>query len=502
MRWLPVLPSGDRSTGDASVGSKTLPAGALGDALVDGAPQDALLTADASAAVPFERRVWIEVFGCQMNKLDSELLLDVLLDGGYALCDRLEDAGVILYNTCAIREQAENKVFSKVGQLKALKRRRPDVVIGVLGCGAQNHQHDIFRRYPHVGIVCGPGEFLRLPDLIDEARRVGQVAALRLDTPVRTRRTANLGPNPYQAFISVMRGCDMVCTYCVVPKTRGPEISRPVRDIIDEAKVLVDAGVREITLLGQTVNSYGKRLGRGRSIGLQHVLHELDKIAGLERIRFITSHPRFMNPELIDAMASLEKVTEYLHLPVQSGSDNVLRRMQRSYSTRHYRKVIEQCRERIPDLALATDWIVGFCGETDAEFEESVQLLREMRYQGSFIFRYSERAGTAAAALPDDVPEDVKRERNQILLDVQQEISREVYRASVGRETEVLVEGVSKKDANRWSGRNRRHQIVVFPKEPAADGSSVPDLTGKLVPVRVVDATPLVLVGEQCGAAS
>jgi tRNA-2-methylthio-N6-dimethylallyladenosine synthase len=443
--------------------------------------------------VPLSRRVYLEVFGCQMNKLDAELLVGALADEGYRLTGSPGTAGVILYNTCAVREQAENRVFSKVGALRRLKERRPETVIGVLGCSAQNHREAIFQRYPHVGIVCGPGEFLRLPELIEAARRGEQVAALDLETAPRFQRTRNLGPSPFQAYVSVMRGCDQACTFCVVPKTRGRELSRPVREIIDECHALADGGVREITLLGQTVNSYGKRLAKRRAIGLHHVLHELDRIPGLERIRFITSHPRFMSTELIDAMAGLEKVCEYLHLPVQSGADSVLRRMLRTYTADEYRRVLDECREKIPDLGLATDIIVGFCGETDREFAETLRLVEEMRYQGAFVFRYSERAGTRAAESEDSVPEAVKRERNQAVLELQERISRDVYRSRVGNIEEVLVEGVSKHDAGRLTGRNRRHQIVVFP------GTLGEGLAGRLVPVRVVDSTALVLIGERIG---
>jgi tRNA-2-methylthio-N6-dimethylallyladenosine synthase len=475
MRWLPVIPHSPTATPDRP----THAVGILDDM-------------DARDA-PFEKRVYMEVFGCQMNKLDAELMLGVLSEAGYRVTGNPRDAGVILYNTCAIREQAENRVFSKLGQLRSLKRRRPELVIGVMGCSAQNHQHAIFKRYPHVGIVCGPGEFLRLPELVDAARGGGQVAALDLEREVKFTRTRNLGPNPFSAFVSVMRGCDMACTFCVVPRTRGPEVSRPVREIVDECRALVDGGVREITLLGQTVNSYGKRLAPGRRIGLQHVLHELNKIRGLERIRFITSHPRFMNADLIAAMGNLEKVCEYLHLPVQSGSDAVLRRMQRSYTVAHYRKVAADSRERIRGLALATDVIAGFCGETEAEFQETVQLMEEIRFHGAFVFRYSERPDTAAARLADDVPEEVKHERNQALLELQKRVSLEWNRQAVGSVAEVLVEGLSKRDGARWSGRNRAHQIVVFPRR---DGEK---LEGRLVDVRITDCTPLVLVGERAG---
>lgn len=453
--------------------------------------------------VPWEKRVYFEVFGCQMNKLDSELMVDVLLEDGYRLTGDIRDAGVILYNTCAVREQAENRVFSKVGALKPLKRKRPGLVIGVLGCSAQNHREAIFKRYPQVGIVCGTGEFLRLPELIQIARKGGQVAALKLDldnTP-RFTRTKNLGPSPFQAFLSVMRGCDQACTFCVVPRTRGKEVSRPVREILDEAKALADGGVREITLLGQTVNSYGKRVdgARSRAIGLHHVLYELNKVSGLERIRFITSHPRFMSPELIDAMAGLEKVCEYLHLPVQSGSDNVLKRMLRTYTIDHYRHVVASCREKIRGFSLATDIIVGFCGETEEEFQATVRLLEEIRFQGAFVFRYSERKGTRAAESADDVAEEVKHERNQIILKLTQKIAAELNRDRVGSLEEVLVEGPSKLDPSRLTGRSRANQIVVFPGR-AEDGSIDDRLVGKLVQVKIVDSTPLVLVGERAGA--
>ena len=444
--------------------------------------------------VAAERRVYFEVFGCQMNKLDAELMMSVLYDEGYRLTRNVEDAGVLLFNTCAVREHAENRVFSKIGALKALKKRRPEVVIGVLGCSAQNHGETILQRYPHVGIVCGTGEFLRLAELIVAARQSGQVAALDLDRAQTFNRTRNLGPNPFHAYISVMRGCDQACTFCIVPRTRGKEVSRPVREIVEEAHCLVDAGVREITLLGQTVNSYGKRLAKQRRIGLHHVLHELNKIRGLERISFITSHPRFMFPELIDAMADLEKVTEYLHLPVQSGSDAVLARMLRTYTVDQYCRTIDALRQKIPDLGLATDVIVGFCGESDAEFEETLRLLEALRFQGAFVFKYSERPGTRAANLyRDDVPEQVKKERNQRVLAVVERHAREIYRERIGRVEEALVEGPSKRDGNRLTGRNRRHQIVVFP------GRIDEALAGKLAAVRITDATNVVLVGERVG---
>jgi len=264
---------------------------------------------------------------------------------------------------------------------------------------------------------------------------------------------------------------------------------------VEEVRELADRGVVEVTLLGQTVNSYGKRLAPNRKIGLHHLLYELNKIRGLERIRFITSHPRFMTPDLIDAMADLEKVCEYLHLPFQSGSDAVLRRMLRTYTVEHYRGVIARSRARIRNFAVATDVIVGFSGETDQEFAETYRLMEEIRFQGAFIFKYSRRPGTRAAKMPDDVPEEVKKERNRILLELQERLSGEIYRERVGAVEEVLVEGPSRNDPSRLTGRNRANQIVVFPGRPAQG------LEGRLVRVRVTSATPLTLIGERLEAA-
>lgn len=450
---------------------------------------------DAGGDPPIEKRVHFEVFGCQMNKLDAELMLATLLDHGYVLTGDIDRAGVILFNTCAVRQHAVDRVFSKIGRLRLRKKREPHLVIGLLGCVAQHEGKELLRRFPHLDLVCGTAEFLRLPELIEAARKGGPVTALDLRAPVRIERRRNLGPHPAQAYVSVMRGCDQACTFCVVPMTRGKEISRPVAEVVEEVRELVDRGVAEVTLLGQTVNSYGKRLAPNRKIGLHHLLHELNKIRGLERIRFITSHPRFMTQDLIDAMADLEKVCEYLHLPFQSGSDAVLRRMLRTYTIDHYRGVIARSRARIRNFAVATDVIVGFSGETDQEFAETYRLMEEIRFQGAFIFKYSRRPGTRAAKMPDDVPEAVKKERNQILLELQERVSGEIYRERVGAVEEVLVEGPSRNDPSRLTGRNRANQIVVFPGRPAQG------LEGRLVQVRITSATPLTLIGERLEAA-
>ena len=441
-----------------------------------------LLSSPNSGTEDLRKRVYFEVFGCQMNKLDAELMLGTLLENGYTLTDRIEDAGAALYVTCSVRQHAEDRVLSKIGRLKARKKNDPDFVVGLLGCMAQNQPELTAKKYPQIDIFCGTAEFLRIPQLIEDARDSrdrSPILAIDLQADLKFERRRNYGPRATQAFVSVMRGCDMTCTFCIVPKTRGKEISRSVAEIVDESRALVDDGVREITLLGQTVNSYGKTLAPGRRIGLQHLLH-----AGV----IVT----FMG-ELIAAMGELESVCEYLHLPVQSGSNSVLKRMNRVYTVEHYRKVIQECRELIPGFALATDFIVGFPGETDADFEASCRLMEEMEFQGSFVFKYSPRPDTKANEYPDDVPEPVKQERNQRLLEIQRKTSERIYQSRVGQVDEVLVEGPSRKDARRFTGRNRAHQIVVFPLPEDVSSSHV---VGKILPVKIVSATALTLQGE------
>ncbi len=438
------------------------------------------------------KRVYLEVFGCQMNKLDAELMLATLLENGYSMTDDIDAAGVVLYVTCSVRQQAENRVFSKIGRLRERKTRERDFVIALMGCMAQNQPEETRKRFPYLDIICGTAEFLRLPALIEQARTDGAVMAVDLDVELRYKRRQNLGPRRTQAYVSVMRGCDMVCTFCIVPRTRGREISKPIHEVVDEVRALVDDGVREVTLLGQTVNSYGKRLAPGRRIGLHHLLHQLDKISGLDRIRFITSHPSFMSADLIDAMGSLEKVCEYLHLPIQSGDDAVLKRMKRGYTVGQYRAVVEACRERIPGFRLATDFIVGFPGESDAAFESTCRVLEEFEFQNSFVFKYSPRPQTPAHEVADDVPTAVKQERNQRLLEIQKDVSSRVYAQSVGGLVDVLVEGPSRHDPDRYTGRNRAYQICVFPVAPD-EGER---LVGQILPVRIDRATHLTLQGE------
>ena len=309
-------------------------------------------------------KVFIHAFGCQMNKLDAELALSALRRAGYEEAATPDEADVVLYNTCSVRAHAEERVYSNVGKLKSLKRRKPRLIIGILGCMAQKDGEKIFERLPHVDLVCGTREFPRIAELIEEARRADRVLACSEDAAVSEAREISVRPNRRRAFLGIMRGCDNYCAYCVVPYVRGPEISRPVAEVVDEAKRLADDGCREITLLGQNVNSYGKSFTPSAD-ALADLLARLDKITGLARVRFVTSHPKDMSREILEAVRDLPTVCEHLHMPAQSGSDRVLAAMNRRYTARGYRDLVALARELVPGIAIASDFIVGFPGETE-----------------------------------------------------------------------------------------------------------------------------------------
>ena len=433
------------------------------------------------------KTVFFETFGCQMNKLDAELSLGLLQEEGYKIVDKVDDADVILFNTCSVRQHAEDKVYSHLGALKTLKKRHPEVIVGVLGCMAQKDGEAIFKRMPHVDLVCGTRMFSRLPEMLLKIRNHGShVLAIDEDQIVNVKRAVTYRPNFYQAFVTVMRGCDNYCSYCIVPYVRGREISRTIADVKEEVQSLVSNGCKEVTLLGQNINSYGKGLDGNVTLG--NLLSELNELDGLDRIRFVTSHPADMSHDLIRTMSRLDKVCEYLHMPAQSGSDEVLKRMRRGYTAGYYRELISYARELIPHLTVASDFIVGFPGETEEDFQETVQLMEDIRFQNCFIFKYSPRTGTKAAELKDDVPDKTKRARNMKLLELQKQISLEENKKIIGKEMQVLVEGASKSDPNRLSGRTRQNHIVVF------NGSQ--DLGGKLAGVVIHEVTDLTLFGK------
>ncbi|MDO8132473.1 MAG: tRNA (N6-isopentenyl adenosine(37)-C2)-methylthiotransferase MiaB, partial [Candidatus Brocadiales bacterium] len=407
------------------------------------------------------KTVFFETFGCQMNKLDAELSLGLLQEDGYKIVDKIDEADVILFNTCSVRQHAEDKVYSHLGALKTLKKRRPDVIVGVLGCMAQKDGKSIFKRMPHVDLVCGTRMFSHLPELLLKIKNHGShVLAIDENQVVNVKRAVTYRPNIFQAFVTVMRGCDNYCSYCIVPYVRGREISRTIADIKEEVQSLVSNGCKEITLLGQNINSYGKSLSENITLG--DLLTELNELEGLERIGYVTSHPKDMSKELIRTMSRLKKVCEHLHMPAQSGSDLVLKKMHRGYTCSDYRVLISYAREQIPSITIASDFIVGFPGETEGDFQETVKLMEEIRFQNCFIFKYSTRTGTKAAELKDDVPDETKRARNIKLLELQKQISLKENKKIIGKKMQVLVEGASKSDANRLSGRTRQNHIVVF----------------------------------------
>jgi tRNA-2-methylthio-N6-dimethylallyladenosine synthase len=445
-------------------------------------------------------------YGCQMNKLDSELVESKLRQLGYVAADGEHEADVVLLNTCSVRQHAEDRVWSKLGRLRIRKRSEPGLVVGVLGCMAQEHKRYLLSRMPHVDLVVGPSAFGDIDATVEAARQKNrQLVAER--EPAQTRhevlgagvvqvdqgvsgdtivRDVKVRPHRSQAYVSIMRGCNMPCTYCIVPTTRGEEVSRPVADIVAEAQRLCDDGVTEITLLGQTVNAYGRDLADKAT--LAQLLRELHAIPALRRLAFITSHPNFLGPDLIDALAELPKLARYLHLPVQSGSNRVLKAMRRGYTRERYLARVQQLLAKAPDFELHSDFIVGYPGETVEDFEASVSLLREVGYAQSYVFTYSPRPGTVAAELADDVPQAEKERRNQVMLAVQEELTLARNQALVGRTVEVLVEGQGKVEG-RLTGRTNQHRLVHFASQDVS-------LVGQYVPVRVHEALAHSVVGE------
>ena len=452
-------------------------------------------------------RYHLTSYGCQMNKLDSELVEARLQQRGYVPANEEAAADVVLINTCSVRQHAEDRVWSKLGKLRIRKRSEPELVVGVLGCMAQEHKRYMLSRMPHIDVVVGPSAFGDIDDTVERARaKNAQLAASReparsrhdvvgagvltVDDGVsgdRIRRDVRVRPLKSQAYMSIMRGCNMPCSYCIVPTTRGDEISRPIADLVDEANRLCDDGVTEITLLGQTVNAYGRDL-KGQDATLARLLRSLHEIPALRRLAFITSHPNFLSPDLIDAIAELPKVARFLHLPAQSGSNRVLKAMRRGYTVERYKKRIDQLWSKAPDVELHSDWIVGYPGETAADFDETVAFCREIGFAQSYVFKYSPRPGTLASDLVDDVPTAEKERRNQVLLAVQEELTAAKHRALLGETVEVLVEGPSKV-AGRMTGRTAQHRLVHF---DSVDGA----LAGQYVPVRVTEALAHSCVGE------
>jgi tRNA-2-methylthio-N6-dimethylallyladenosine synthase len=484
------------------------------------------------------QKFYIETVGCQMNVLDSELASSGLMRSGLIPTTDRRDADVILFNTCSIRQHAEDKIYSALGRLKNWKSHKPYGVLGVLGCMAQKDQNMIFQRAPHVDLVLGPGQLEQLPETVHrlleeklyqnhdrqshdgqsrdhhgaengaetgqrllvslkrlEHRHTEVIESFRLFDPVRNSEAR---PSRFQAMVRIMFGCDKFCTYCIVPSVRGPEQSRPPQEILNEVRTLVDQGAVEITFIGQTVNSYRYKEGE-KTTKLADLLYHTSEINGLRRIRFVTNYPRGMDDELLQAVRDLPKVAEHLHVPAQSGSDTVLQRMKRNYTASEYRELVDRIYVTIPDASMTCDIIVGFCGETDEEFRQTVELVKYGRFKNSFIFKYSERPGTKSAELyPDDVPESVKKVRNNELLEIQDKISLEQNCRFIGKTVEILVEGVAKRFETggvQLSGRTSCDRIVVF---------DAPDdrLTGQFLKLQIRDAAPFTLFARSLDTAN
>jgi len=436
------------------------------------------------------KKLFIQTYGCQMNQYDSEKIAQVLARKDYVQTDRIDNADEILLNTCSVRDKAEQKVYSALGSWKEFKDYRDGVIIGVGGCVAQQEGENLLKRVPHLDLVFGTHNIQKLPEMIEQvenSRARPVETAFYRDPAYMDDGELRTQVDGVKAFVTIMQGCNKVCSFCIVPHVRGREVSRPSDKILVEIESLARHGVKEVMLLGQNVNSYGKLTPGEWSFA--ELLARVDEIDGLRRIRFTTSHPQDLSPELIEDFATLRNLCEHLHLPVQSGSDSVLTRMRRGYTLADYLDRLHRLRARCPNVALSTDIIVGFPGETDAEFEQTLELLREVEYDDIYSFNYSPRPQTVSAKIyPDDVPDDVKKDRLKKVQTLQREISLAKNRQRIGDCEEVLVDGPSKLKTEQVMGRTRANRIVNLA------GST--RLIGEFVQVRITSATAYSLLGE------
>ncbi len=440
-----------------------------------------------------KRRFYIETYGCQMNVADSELMAGILAAAELTPVDAPEAADVILLNTCAIREHAEQRVLGRIGQLQRVRRDRPGLKLGVVGCMAQELKGELLAKSGGVDFVVGPDGYRDLPRLLDDLdssreRRV-HAKLLRVEPYARL---LPLRKDPFSVWVSIIRGCDKFCSYCIVPYTRGRERSRAVADVLSEVEAAAGDGAREVTLLGQNVNSYRGDDGAGGTLGLAGLIERVAEVPGIARVRYTTSHPQDFGAELIRLHASHPRVCPFLHLPVQSGSNAVLARMNRTYTREAYLAKVDALRQAAPDMALSTDVIVGFPGETDDDFAATVSLMERVRYDAAFLFKYSPRRGTRAVRLPDRVPDEVAQTRLETLIELQRSHTEAALAACVGRTVEVLVNGPAARGAGFVQGRDPHFRSVLF-----AGGA---ELAGRLVPVRITGSSGKTLLGRRGGA--
>ncbi|MCY6483903.1 tRNA (N6-isopentenyl adenosine(37)-C2)-methylthiotransferase MiaB [Clostridium aestuarii] len=435
------------------------------------------------------KHFYLQTYGCQMNEEDSEKISGLLKGIGYSVTDKKDEADVIIFNTCCVRENAEQKVYGNLGALKALKREKPELIIVVCGCMVQQEgmAEKIIKKYPQVDIITGSYNSYKLPEYIERVKKGGnsiieiwdKEGKIVEDLPIDRK-------SDIKGFVTIMYGCNNFCSYCIVPYVRGRERSRKSENIINEIKELVSKGYKEITLLGQNVNSYGK--GLDEEINFAGLLRKVNEIEGVERIRFMTSHPKDLSQELIDTIASCDKICEHVHLPVQSGSSKVLKKMNRVYDKEHYLDIVRRVKEAIPNVTITTDIIVGFPGETEEDFEETLDLVKKVEYDSAFTFLYSIRTGTPAAEHKEQVAEDVKHKRFNRLVAVVNEIVARKNKEYDGKVVEVLVEGPSKNDETKLMGRTRTNKLVNF------EGDF--DNIGKIVDVKITKAQSFSLTGK------
>ena len=409
--------------------------------------------------MPEKRKLYLETYGCQMNLADSEVVLSIMADAGFGHTSDLADADVVLVNTCAVRENAEQRVYGRLGDFKYYKKSNPAMVVGVLGCMAERLRRDLMQSESHVDLVVGPDEYRRLPELIDAALEGEKGIAVRLSRVENYDDILPLRTDGLSAWISIMRGCDKFCTFCVVPFTRGRERSRSLKGILRETEQLLSRGFREVTLLGQNVNSYRDETGSD----FADLLSAVARLDRTMRVRFTTSHPQDMSPKLIETIASHENVCNYIHLPVQSGSDRILGLMNRTYNAEHYRQLVRNIKAAIPGVSLSTDIIAGFPTETADDHARTLDLIRSVGYDGAFTFKYSPRENTKAWHMHDDVPEEVKIQRLNEIIDLQRSISYRLNQELVGQTVQVLVEGRSRKSTEDLCGRTDTNKMVILP---------------------------------------
>ncbi len=420
-----------------------------------------------------DKKYYIQTFGCQMNVHDSEQIAALLERDGYRSTDLAESADLIILNTCSIREKAEQKVHSQIGRFRDFKRNNPDLLIGIGGCLAQQWGEKFFKKAPHLDLIFGTHCIPRLPELIEKAKRNGKQIADISCPEKHAESSVRLVPARGQisTYVTIMRGCNNFCAYCVVPYLRGPEQSRELPDIVREVRSLAAQGIKEVTLLGQNVNSYGQTTP-GKS-DFPHLLTEIAQIEGINRIRFTTSHPKDLSPDLINCFSEIDKLCEHIHLPVQAGSDKVLQMMNRGYTKAGYLEKVDRLREICPDISITSDVIVGFPGEAEADFEETIDLMRKIRFDNLFSFKYSAREGTAAAKFDHQVSDSIKSARLRTLQLLQEQHTLEKNEAEVGKLLEVLVEGCSKNSPAELTGRTRTNKIVNFKGNTELIGQSL-----------------------------